>query len=73
MPYCNYVEFDSIAVGWEKIVDITLQGQGSGNPTSIPKNSFPAIALEAGEFSSFYIEVSQISYTDYAAGTVLSK
>jgi hypothetical protein len=67
----TYVGFESSAVGWQKIVDTTVLGQGLGNPTPIPKNSFSAKTLEAGETASFYFQVTLISYTNYVAGEVL--
>jgi hypothetical protein len=67
----TYTGFESSPVGWELIVNTTIQGQGAGNPTPIPRNSFSAITLEAGETCSFYIQTFLSSYTNYVAGTVL--
>jgi hypothetical protein len=67
----TYIGFESSSVGWEQIVNTMIQGQGFGNPTSIPRNSFSAITLEAGGTCSFYIETVETRYTDYVAGTVL--
>lgn len=51
----TYVGSDRSILNWTLIANVTVQGQGFGNPTPIPSAAFDQTPLKAGAVTSFYV------------------
>lgn len=67
----SYVGFTGNASAWTLIGSVSVTGQGAGNATPLPANSFTPVTITAGNTQAFYVTLTTSTNIDYTNGTNL--
>jgi len=49
------VGLDQVPEAWTLVAETTVQGQGFGNPTTIPASAFDEVKIKQGDVQAFYV------------------